>query len=261
MAQIVRTGTVAGFQLGEFQDDTATAVAVIRECARKAAANGVRVACFPEGFLNGYTRELASARARAIDLCSPRFSTVVTDLSRCSPVLVFGVIEVHQGRLFNTAVLLDRGAVIGIYRKRHPNETCFAAGCELPIFEAAGIRFAVGICADARDIDDGDRLAVEKVDAVFYLLNNLLPSDTASRWRERHIEVLQARAQQTGAWVVSSDVIGTRGAHIAYGCTAAVAPDQIVHQRVPEHHTGTAFVSVPSRQERHLYPPAPASPT
>lgn len=236
---------VATFQVHDVQDDLAQTVAVMRACASLATGRGVRLACFPEAFLNGYTRERAIADRRAVALDSPLFDDVLDELRGCAPTLVFGLIEAKAGALFNTAVVVERGSLRGAYRKRHPNEACFEPGRELPVFDIAGLRVGIGVCADARDREDGAQLAAEHVDAVLYPLNNMLPRDVATRWRDRHTEILAERARQTDAWVLSADVVGERGAHVSYGCTASVGPDGVVRQRVVESQTGMTLSSIP----------------
>jgi predicted amidohydrolase len=58
-------------------------------------------------------------------------------------MIVIGLIEVEEGRLFNTAVVVDRGVLIGRYRKVHllSGEHIFDAGSDSPVFEVDGLRF------------------------------------------------------------------------------------------------------------------------
>ena len=142
-------------QLRDVEGDLDDALAVVRRSAARAAALGARLVCFPEGFLNGYTRNRELAERRAIALDSSAFSRVLSALAGCTPALVLGLIEAgNDGMPFSTAVVLNGGRVAGIYLKRHPNEDCFAAGTELPVFDVAGLRAAIGVCADARNYED-----------------------------------------------------------------------------------------------------------
>jgi len=49
---------------------------------------------------------------------------------------------------------------------------------------------------------------------------------------------LQARARETGCWVVSSDVVGIQEAALSHGCTCFVNPDGVIVARVPERAEG-----------------------
>jgi predicted amidohydrolase len=219
---------VASFQMSDIQDELPRATDAIRTSAHRANQERADIALFPECFLTGYTRDRTTAEARSMSLNGQRFQSVLHELVDCAPVLIFGLIETIGRQLFNTAVLVSQGALIGAYRKRHPNEGCFEAGTELPIFELCGARFGFGICADARDAADSARLATAHPDAVLYPLNNMLSKPTADRWRDQHVQVLLQRAADTGAVVISADVVGRRGEEVSYGCTAVALPDGTV---------------------------------
>lgn len=240
-----RTRVVLGVQAPNIDNRPWDALSVIQATAARAAEDGADIVCFPEGFLNGYTRERREAEARAVTFGSTKFAAMLDSLKNCLPVLIIGVIEERAGLLYNSAVVVERGRLVGTYRKRHPNEDCFEPGDELPVFDIAGMRVGIGICADARDYDDASRLASERVDVVVYLLNNMLPSDVAYRWRERHIEILTERAVQIGAWVISADVIGQQKQRMAYGCTASLDPHGDVIERTAELQAGVATAVVP----------------
>jgi predicted amidohydrolase len=73
----------------------------------------------PEGFLQGYLTKETPARRNALDLASPAFEAVLNRLPKTGPMVVMGLIEVADGRLFNTAVVVDRGTLMGRDRKAH----------------------------------------------------------------------------------------------------------------------------------------------
>ena len=59
------------------------------------------------------------ARRHALDLASPAFAAVLDQAPKAGPMIVMGLIEVADGRLYNTAVVVDRGVLVGRYRKAH----------------------------------------------------------------------------------------------------------------------------------------------
>lgn len=236
--------TIAAFQTDDVQADPQRALEMLRACAERARSAGAQVALLPEGFLQGYTRQSRVAADRAMSLSSPAFAAVLEELTDCRPTLIFGVLERCAGQLHNTAVIVSGGKLVGVYRKRHPNERCFAPGTSLPTFQLAGLRVAVGVCADARDVEDAATLAARDVDVVLYLLNNMLDEPVADRWRERHAQVLSARARQVGVPVVSADVTGRRDGQVAYGCTAVLGSDGLVSARVRELAPGMVLARV-----------------
>lgn len=72
------------------------------------------------------------------------------------PVLVFGVGEKKSGKYFNSAVVVNEGEIIGVYRKTHlidPNESFFTPGKEYPIFEIKNLKYGINICYDSQFAD------------------------------------------------------------------------------------------------------------
>jgi predicted amidohydrolase len=82
-----------------------------------------------------------------MDLTSPAFEAVLNRLPKTGAMIVMGVIEVEEGRLFNTAVVVDRGVLIGRYRKVHflSGEHIFDAGGDSHVFEVNGLRFGINV--------------------------------------------------------------------------------------------------------------------
>ncbi|MGO8264338.1 nitrilase-related carbon-nitrogen hydrolase, partial [Rhizobium ruizarguesonis] len=81
-------------------------------------------------FLQGYLTDEARARRVALDLASAELAAVLDRLPKSGPVLVIGLIEIDDGRLLNTAVVVERGVLLGRYRKAHllRGERAFEAG-------------------------------------------------------------------------------------------------------------------------------------
>jgi predicted amidohydrolase len=98
----------------------------------------------------------------------------------------------------------------------------------------------VDFCNDANHPQAAARLAAAGAQLLCYPLNNMLDPRTADRWRERSVANLQARALETGCWIVAADVTGRRGEQISYGCTAVCSPDGAVVARAPELAEGVA---------------------
>lgn len=196
------------------------------------------VVCLPECYLTGYCRTPGEAGAHSIDLGSALFSRLISELRRFDPMVILGLMERSGQELFNSAVIIERGRVLGLYRKRHLIESAFSPGRESPVFERNGVRHGVNICSDANFPEAATTLATRGAEAIFYPLNNSLPHATARKWRSRHVEILSARARECSAWVISADVVEHSTATTGYGCTAIVGPDGRVVERCPELTTG-----------------------
>lgn len=215
---------VAACQLADTQDDIAETVAQIAHHARMADELRVTVLCFPECYFQGYTRNEELARKRAIRLDSAEFKLLLERLKYRKVTIILGVLERADGRLFNTAVVIQQGRLVGRYRKAHPNEGIFEPGTEYPIFDAEGLRFGISICNDANYPEVAEQLMESEPTVIFYPLNNRLARLTAENWRDKHVENLIARANQTGCWIVSSDIVYQDDTDMGYGFTAIVSP-------------------------------------
>lgn len=68
---------------------------------------------------------------------------------RCS--MVFGVAEIENGLIYNTAAVVSRGRYIGKYRKIHLSDfekKLFASGTKNTVFKLDGLTIGVQICFD-----------------------------------------------------------------------------------------------------------------
>ena len=124
---------IAAAQTFEYREDVDAALAAALDFAARAEAAGARLLCLPEGFLQGYLTDEPAARRAALDLSSATFA-VASRFRGVDLMLVMGVIEVDNGQLFNTAVVIERGALIGRYRKQHllQGEAIYRPGTAMP---------------------------------------------------------------------------------------------------------------------------------
>lgn len=218
----------------DIQDDPFAASLAMARMALSAAEQGARLVCFPECYLQGYTLDRETAAQRALELASPELAALLEPLVSVPITLIVGVIEKHEGKLCNTAVVVNRGRVLGRYRKARPNEKYFEAGTEFPTFRVEGLEFGINICNDANFSEPLRPLLSAGVSLVCYPLNNMLPRATAEVWRHRHLENLVRCAVQGRIWVLSSDVVAACETKVGYGCTAIVDPRGQVAVRAEE---------------------------
>lgn len=220
-------------------------LAAIKECLQRADDENVDIICFPEGYLNGYTRDEGYARSTAINLSSQKFSEILANLIEFTTCAIIGIIEIEDGKLFNTAIVVREGKLLGKYRKTHPQEGIFEAGTEYPVFDIKGHKFGINICYDANFPEASQKLAEQGAEIIFFPLNNVLPIASAEKWRYKHVENLIQRARETSAWVVSSDVITRHDQTTGYGCSAIVSPTGEVVEKVQELSEGFVVVELP----------------
>ncbi|HVJ55887.1 MAG TPA: carbon-nitrogen hydrolase family protein [Aliidongia sp.] len=243
----MRTVRIAAAQTVEFREDIDTALSCLTDAAARSEDEGAALLCFPEGFLQGYLLDETPARRNALDLASPRFETVLSRLPKTGPMMVIGLIEVANGRLFNTAIVVDRGVLVGRYRKMHllGGERVFDAGCDTPIFEIDGLRFGINICYDTNFPEAARKVADLGASLIVCPANNMLPRKSAEVWRDAHNSVRAERCRETGLWLVSADVTGERDGLIAWGPTAVLSPAGEVAAQLPLEEPGLLIFDIP----------------
>ena len=244
----MNTVRIAAAQTPEFREDSDAALACAAELAARAQGQGAALLCFPEGFLQGYLTDEAPARRHALDLASPAFAAVLARLPKAGPMIVMGLIEVENGVLFNTAVVVHRGALVGRYRKTHllGGERFFAPGTDSPIFEVAGLRFGINICYDGNFPEAARKVAAQGASLIVCPANNMLRRETAETWKHAHNAVRGERCRETGLWMISADVTGERDGRIAWGPTAVLDPAGEVMAQLPLEAPGLLVVDIPT---------------
>lgn len=100
-------------------DPPANAASVLRH-ARRCAQEGVAVALFPEMCLSGYAIEDLLLQDAMLDEVEAALATVVAGSADLLPVLVVGAPLRHRGRIYNCAVLVHRGRILGVVPKSYP---------------------------------------------------------------------------------------------------------------------------------------------
>jgi NAD+ synthase (glutamine-hydrolysing) len=99
-------------------DPPANAEAILGQ-ARACAQEGVAVAVFPELNLTGYSIEDLLLQDAVLDAVEAALATVVAGSQDLLPVLVFGAPLRHRDRVFNCAVAVHRGRVLGVAPKSY----------------------------------------------------------------------------------------------------------------------------------------------
>lgn len=233
-------------QLPEIREDIETALTLMENRARKAQTDAIDLLCFPECFLQGYLTERGPAQRHAIALESPAFQLVLHRLEALEPTLAFGLIESYHGQLYNTAVVVSHGRLLGRYRKVHllEGERIFTAGAARPIFELKKLKFGLMICSDANFAASYTSLVHQGAKLALCLANNMMPRDVAEKWKHRHNTVRCQHTKAAGLWLLSSDVTSQHGDHISYGPTAVISPDGQVIKQVPLHEEGMVSAEV-----------------
>lgn len=243
----VSTVRIAAVQAPEFRNNLSAALKFLKETSDYAIAQNAHLLAFPEGFLQGYIVREKQAREVAFDLSSPRFLALLEEFPVSGPMLVVGMIESADGKLFNTVIVVKDRKLVGTYRKHFllPSEEAFTKGQVVPTFEVQGIKFCVIICYDANFPALAEQASRQKADLIVCCANNMLKNETAVKYKSLHNSVRGQRCRETGLWLMSSDVTGQRKDHLAFGPTAVLNPKGDVVSQLPLGQVGILVFDFP----------------
>ncbi len=223
-----RSVCVSAFQGRAIYGDIPQALKVIKETMRQTEKENVDILCFPECFLQEFTwDDEEKTRAVSIDLGSGEFAAILDSLFSEKLTIILGLIEREKEKIFNTAVVIEKGKPIGKYRKRHIHnkESFFTCGVDSPIFEKSGIKYGINICYDSRFPDSAELLVQQGAQIIFCPLNNSLPHEKANNWKDKHLPYFIDKAKMSGCWIVTADVVEQSETNTGYGCTCLVSPE------------------------------------
>jgi len=123
-------------------DPAANAASILR-LARECHDRGAVLAAFPELVLSGYSIEDLLLQGTLLDAVEQAAGTIVEASRELRPLLLFGAPLRHAGRLYNCALAVHRGRLLGVVPKAHlPNyrefyeRRHFASGDGAPADEA-----------------------------------------------------------------------------------------------------------------------------
>jgi predicted amidohydrolase len=238
---------IAAAQTSEHRNDVAAAVGDAVAIVARAEAAGARLVCFAEGYLQGYLTEPDAARQAAIDLFSSRFEAILHHFRAAEPTIVMGMIEKHDDALFNTAIVIRHGRLLGRYRKKHllNGERAFRPGSEAPVFEVDGLTFGIAICNDTNFPETARQVASGGASLLVCCANNMMPRARAEQYRLVHNAVRGERCREAGMWLISADVTGERGDRVAWGPTAVLNPAGEVAAQLPLDKPGLLVFDLP----------------
>lgn len=234
---------VGACQTPEILGDPDAALRTIASFAHSSEALELDLLLFPEGFLQGYLVTAEHVNSWAIDLSGAEFADILDRLSPIRQTLVFGLIERRGSRLFNTAVVVSSGRLLGAYRKVHltDGERVFTPGGAYPVFDADGVLFGINICYDARFPRAAAAVAAQGARVLLAPSQNMMRRENAFVWQPRHAPIGAERARETGMWLVRADVTGERDQHrIGLGPTCIIDPSGRIVAQVPTGETGMA---------------------
>ena len=151
-------------------DPAANAKAILAE-AGSVSAQGAVLAVFPELSVSSYAIDDLLMQDVLLDAVRAALTTIATESAALLPILLVGAPLPHEGRLYNTAVVIHRGRILGVVPKTHlPNyrefyeKRHFAAGAgtegDSILLGGEAVPFGPDLIFEAEDVP-GFRLHVE----------------------------------------------------------------------------------------------------
>jgi predicted amidohydrolase len=223
---------IAAYQAPLLPSGSTQAIGLIAAQVRACESIGVKFLCCPEGVLGGLADYASRPLEIAIDVQNGQLQRVVTLIASDTVTTILGFTEIDgNGRLFNSAAVVYRGAVVGLYRKRHPaiNSSIYEPGHDSPVFTVGDLTFGIVICRDSTYPELGRGMADHGAAALFVPTNNGLPpakggADIVDD--ARHIDI--ARARENSVAVIRADVAGRADGLVSYGASGIVDRHGIV---------------------------------
>ena len=237
---------IAVCQVPDTRKDIKSSLEWIEKFTKEAEEKEVSLICFPECFLQGYLTQQVQARKYSINLRSKEFEKILYQLTKYNPMIVFGMIEEEKKYLFNTAIVIKEGTLIGKYRKTHllDGEKLFTAGSEYPVFEINDLKFGINICYDTQFPESAFNVVSQGASLILCPANNMMKYQTAEKYKYLHHKMRIERVNENKIWLLSADVTGERDGRISYGPTSAINPEGKVVAQVPLMKTGMITVDL-----------------
>jgi predicted amidohydrolase len=196
---------------GDFDGNLAKVVKGLERADR----DRVEVVCFPECFLTGYEDTEAAVRQSAFAADSPQMMKLLDRSQRFSATFIVGYNEKRGADLYNTAVVVHKGHILGSYSKCSAYMSFHKQGREFPVFERDGVMFGVVICSDGGYIEPARILALKGARVIFSPHYNYIGKESLLRHftevRSDHV----ARAVENRVWFV-------RGNNVSLGPDPAI---------------------------------------
>jgi predicted amidohydrolase len=217
---------VAAYQMAVGDCYATNPIAHIGEQVRRCESLGVALLCCPEGAIGGLADYVDDPATIAIDLRTGTLESMLAPLASATVTTIVGFTEIDgTGRLFNSAAVFHKGAVMGRYRKRHPaiHSSRYVAGTEAPLFTVGALTFGILICRDSLDTALAHDLVQRGAAVLFVPTNNAMPPNKGGPALVAEARALDVqRATEVGVAVVRADVVGETKQLVSHGSSAIV---------------------------------------
>ncbi len=217
----------------------------LAETAARASAEGADVVVFPELAITGYPPEDLVLRRSFVDDTVRALERLAAETSKGCDVIV-GTVDRTPAGVHNAAAVLRAGEIVARYAKHKlPNygvfdeRRTFVAGTEAVTVGIAGVGVGLSVCEDAWQ-------AGPPFDGYVGMpvVANLNGSPFHRGKAEDRVDVLRARAAETGAWIVYVNAVGGQDELVFDGGSLVVAPDGSVACRATRFEEDLLVVTI-----------------
>ena len=187
---------------------------------RRVAQQGAQLAVLPEMWSTGYAYrklpELAAETPRVLE----RISHTCGEHNLVS---VGSLPELEDGRIYNTAYVIDHGEIVASYRKLHLFSTLgedkfLAAGNHSLVVDTAVGRLGIAICYDLRFPELFRKLALEGADIL------CIPAEWPKPRQVHWQTLLRARAIENQVFVIAANCCNIQGKIDFCGLSRIISP-------------------------------------
>ena len=200
------------------------AIGLARERVAWCEAEGIHILLCPEALLGGLADDAEHPAEAAISIENGELETLLAPLASDAVTTIIGFTEITAaGKLHNSAAVLHRGALLGVYRKRHPaiRRSVYSPGDEEPLFTIGDLTFGIMICNDTNHPELARTLVARGAQALFVPSNNALSPEKADVVSAtRAVDIACARENRVP--VIRADVAGRSADRLAFGTSVIV---------------------------------------
>jgi predicted amidohydrolase len=231
-------------------------LAVHLRLLERAAAAECDLVLFPEMSLTG-SADPAARPDHLVTLDHPVVARLVRATGETGVGACFGVAERSAaGDSHITQVFAAGGQLAGVQRKRHlgEGEEAFTPATGCAVFDHAGVRFGVAICAEAGfDAPFDDAAAAGAQLVLFPAAPGLYGRRTDeaswrsgfSWWEGSSLGDAGRHARRLGLWIAQAGQAGSTVDEDFPGLAAVTDPDGQVTARLPDWRAGVLTASIP----------------